>query len=164
MNERSRLIAYRLLLRLYPASFRHEYGEEMCAVFARRRRDTRTTLGAAALWCSAIGDTGATAAMVHWDILRQDLRYTARTLGRTRGFALTAVLIVSLGIAATTAAFSVTDFVLIRPLPFPDADRLVKVWERRPGFSRLELSPANYRDWQRVARRSRHSPPIAASW
>lgn len=143
--------AYRLLLRLYPASFRHEYGEELCAVFARRRREARTMVEIAALWRGAIGDACATAAMVHWDVLRQDLRYASRTLGRTPAFAATAVAIVSLGVGATTAAFSVMDFALIRPLPFPDPERLVKVYERRPGFPRMELSPANYRDFKRTA-------------
>src|SRR5262252_6342086 len=90
-------------------------------------------------------------ALVQWDMLRQDVRYGLRVLRRAPGFAMTSILIVALGIGATTAAFSVTDFVLIRPLPFPEAHRLVKLWERRPGFTRLELSPANYRDWKRSA-------------
>src|SRR5919198_825368 len=142
---------YRWLLRLYPASFRNEYGREMAAVFARERRDTRTALGMAALWLRAIADTCVNAAGIHWDILRQDLRYTLRTLRRTPAFALTAVTVVALGIGATTAAFSLADFVLIRPLPFPEADRLVRFSEERPGFPRMELAPANYRDLKRMA-------------
>jgi predicted permease len=140
--------AYNLLLRLYPASFRNEYGEEMRALFARRRRDVTGPLTAISLWLQTIGEVAGTAALVHVDLLKQDLHYTARMLRRTPGFAVTAVLIVALGIGATTAAFSVTDFVLIRPLPFPQPHRLVKVWERTPNYSRLELSPANYRDWK----------------
>src|SRR5260370_6339742 len=62
-----------------------------------------------------------------------------------------AAVIIALGIGATTAVFSVTDFVLIRPLPFPHADRLVKVWERHPGFDRMQLSPDTYRDLKRAA-------------
>jgi putative ABC transport system permease protein len=142
---------YRWLLRLYPASFRNEYGREMAAVFARERRDTRTALGRSALWLRVIADTCATAAGIHRDILGQDLRYTLRTLRRTPAFALTAVTVVALGIGATTAAFSLADFVLIRPLPFPDADRLVRFSEERPGFPRMELAPANYRDLKRMA-------------
>jgi predicted permease len=92
----------------------------------------------------------ADAAQVQADMLRQDLRYTARTL-RSPGFAITAIVIVALGIGATTAAFSVTDFVLIRPLPFPEPDRLVKLYERTPGYGRLELSAANYRDWKQAS-------------
>ena len=86
----------------------------------------------------------------HWDILKQDLRYTARTLGRARGFALTAILVTALGVGANTAAFSVADFVLFRPLPFPDPDKLVRVCEGpRTGGAwgcMNQLSPANYRD------------------
>src|SRR5258708_19378052 len=69
-------------------------------------------------------------------------------VGRAPGFGITAIVIVALGIGATTAAFSVTDFVLLRPLPFSEPDRLVKLYERTPGYSRLELSAANYRDWK----------------
>ena len=57
-------------------------------------------------------------------------------------------IIVALGIGATTAAFSVTDFVLLRPLPFPEPDRLVRLYEKTPAYSQLELSAANYRDWK----------------
>ena len=140
---------YALLLHLYPKSFRREYGADMTEIFGRRRRDAAGVAARMALWAAAIVDILTSAALVHGDILGQDLRYTARTLRRAPGFALTAVLVVALGIGATTAAFSVTDFVLIRPLPFPEAGRLVKLWERTPGYSRMELSPANYRDWKR---------------
>jgi predicted permease len=142
---------YRLLLRLYPASFRNEYGEEMRALFVGRRRRAGGVVGVAALWLSTIAEVAGNAAVVHADILRQDLSYTGRGLRRAPGFAFTAVLIVALGIGATTAAFSVTDFVLIRPLPFPDPNRLVKVWERTPGYPSMELSPPNYRDWKAAA-------------
>ena len=142
---------YRTLLRLYPASFRHEYGGDMAAIFERRRREAGGPLAVLVLWLGAVADTVASAAAVHADILRQDLRYTARSLGRSKGFAVTAIAVVGLGIGATTAVFSVTDFVLIRPLPFPRADRLVRVWERHPGYPQMELSPANYRDFKKAA-------------
>ena len=143
---------YDLLLRLYPASFRNEYGAEMRALFGERRRVATSAFARAAIGLSAVGEVSVNAALAHWDLLRQDFAYTARMLRRAPAFAITAVVIVALGIGATTAAFSLADFVLIRPLPFRDADRLVKVWERRPGFPRMELSPSNYRDWKRVAR------------
>ena len=143
---------YQLLLLLYPASFRAEYGDEMRAVFARRRRDAAGLPGIAWLWIASLFETLWDAAAVHWDILRQDLSYTARTLSRSPGFTLTAVLVIALGIGANTAAFSVTDFVLIRPLAFPDPDRLVNLWENVPRYSRMELSPANYRDWKRMSK------------
>ena len=138
---------YNLLLRLYPSSFRNEYGEEMRPLFARRLEQT-SGIDLLVLWLSTIGEVFANALAVHLDILKQDLSYTGRVLRRTPGFAITAVLIVAIGVGATTAAFSVTDFVLLRPLPFPEADRLVKLWERTPGYGRMELSAANYRDWK----------------
>ena len=84
-------------------------------------------------------------------MLRQDLVYTGRALRRAPGFALTAILVVALGIGANTAAFSVADFVLLRPLPFPHPEQLVKVWARTPGYGRMELSPPNYRDFKKAA-------------
>src|SRR5436305_13228847 len=121
----------------------------MRALFARRRAPAGR-LGAIGLWLETIPDVLGNAALVHADLLRQDLSYTVRMLRRSPGFAITALLIVSLGIGATTAAFSVTDFVLLRPLPFSEPDRLVKLWQRTPGY-RMELSPANYRDFKRAA-------------
>ena len=139
---------YRALLTLYPKSFRGEYAGEMCAVFEQRRRAADGVAGRALLWLTEAGDVLLTAVAAHWDLTRQDLRFTARALGRTPGFALTAVLVIGLGVGANTAAFSVADFVLLRPLPYPQSDRLVKLWEGVPGYSRIEVSPANYRDWK----------------
>jgi hypothetical protein len=99
---------------------------------------------------AAIWEVLVNAPAVHWDILRQDLRYTARTLLARRGFTAVAILVLALGIGANTAVFSVTDYVLIRPLPFPAANRLVKVWENLPGYPEMELSPADYRDWKKM--------------
>src|SRR5262249_11443174 len=57
-----------------------------------------------------------------------------------------------LGVGANTAAFSIADFVLIRPLPFADAGRLVKLWSQQlPGNGRFEVSPPNYRDWKAMS-------------
>src|SRR5258707_7216475 len=104
---------YNWLLRLYPASFRNEYGEELRAIFLRRRRQASGS-GVAGLWISAVGEVIGNALAVHWDILTQDLAYSARVLRRSPWFAATAIIIVALGVGATTAAFSVTDFVLLR--------------------------------------------------
>jgi putative ABC transport system permease protein len=140
--------AYNLLLFFYPASFRHEYGAEMRVLFARRRRDASGPVAAVTLWLGTIAEVVGNAFLVHLDLLDQDLRYTLRMLKRAPGFATTAVMIVALGIGATTAAFSVADFVLLRPLPFPEPNRLIRLWERTADYGRLELSPANYRDWK----------------
>lgn len=140
---------YRAILHLYPKSFRGEYGEEMCAIFVRRRRDTTGPFAVVALWAETCADVVFNATAVHWDILRQDVRYTARTLRRAWGFALTSIAIVALGVGANTAVFSVTDFVLLRPLPFPQPERLVKLWEGPGGSCCNDVAPANYRDWKR---------------
>src|SRR5262245_26294062 len=144
--------AYDFLLRLYPASFRNEYGEEMRALFAHNRREANGWFGVAAIWLLALADTARNATLAHADILGQDLRFTARILRHSPGFAVTAILLVTLGIGATTAAFSVTDFVLLRPLPFFEPQRLVTIMETTPGYPTMELSGPNYRDWTGVAK------------
>src|SRR3954464_11406495 len=122
----------------------------MRAVF-RRRRQAVGAGGAMVLWIATLTEVLGNAVLVHIDLLRQDLSYTVRMLRRAPGFPITAMVIVALGIGATTAAYSVTDFVLLRPLPFPEPDRLVKLLERTPGYGRMELSAANYRDWKQAA-------------
>ena len=139
---------YRALLHLYPVSFRREYGAEMCALFGVRMRQAGPGLPRLALWAATMVEVATNAAAVHRDVLRHDLRYTFRTLVRSPGFALTAILVTALGIGATTAAFSVADFVLLRPLPFADPARIVKLWEYPPGGGRFELSPPNYNDYR----------------
>ena len=143
---------YRALLRFYPRSFRLEYGDEMCAVFAR---ELQASSGLKKTWF-LIGtpfDTLANAARVHGDITRQDLRYALRSLRRTPGFTITAIVVAAIGIGATTATFSIADHVLFRPLPFAQPDRLVRLWQTQAsrGYSRLEPSPPNYLDWKRIA-------------
>ena len=78
--------------------------------------------------------------------LRQDFRYALHTLRRAPGFALIAILTLALGIGATTSIFSVMNGVVLRPLPFPDADELVQVHTRVQGepASRRSLSPPNF--------------------
>lgn len=143
---------YRALLWLYPAGFRAEYRHELAAAFAERAGRFSGPLAPLAIALAAIGDVVPNALAAHWDILRQDLRYAVRSLRRTPGFAVTAVLVVALGVGANTAAFSLADFVLVRPLGFPEPDRLVKLWETTPGYGRMEFSPANYRDVKTMAR------------
>lgn len=142
---------YRLLLHLYPVSFRSEYGDEMAAIFARRMGEAEGPFALLILWWNTLIEVFANASAAHTEILRQDLRYVVRSLRGSPGFAFTAILVVALGIGATTAAFSVADHVLIRPLPFRDPEQVVKLWETLPSSPRLEPSPPNYRDWKQMS-------------
>jgi putative ABC transport system permease protein len=142
---------YRALLRLYPAGYRAEYGDELHATFLQQLR-ARGRLAPLVAPFAALADVVPNAFLVHLELLRQDLRHAGRALARTPGFALTVILVVALGVGANTAAFSLADFVLLRPLPFAESDRLVKLWQSVPGYGRSELSPANYRDWRAAAR------------
>jgi predicted permease len=85
------------------------------------------------------------------DAFSQDLRYTFRRLRKDLAFALTAILILALGIGANTAIFSVIHRVLLKPLPYKEADRLVMVWEQNPhrGWFENIVSAANFLDWEK---------------
>jgi putative ABC transport system permease protein len=80
----------------------------------------------------------------------RDLRYALRGLRLNPGFSVTAVLSLALGIGASAAIFTVADNLLLRPLPYPDAGRLVMVWETNPhtATDHNVVSPANYFDWK----------------
>jgi putative ABC transport system permease protein len=82
--------------------------------------------------------------------LMQDLRYGVRMLVRSTGFSLVAVLTIALGIGANTAIFSVVNALLIRPLPYPQPDRLVMVYQdlrARGGPATEWATPGNFVDW-----------------
>ena len=81
-----------------------------------------------------------------------DLRHSLRTMLRTPAFALAVVGVLALGIGANTAIFSIVDAVLLRPLPFAQPERLVRLYTRTPDGQPFEVSPGKFYDWQRSAR------------
>jgi predicted permease len=80
--------------------------------------------------------------------LIQDLRYTLRQLRKNRGFTIVAILTLALGIGANSAIFSVVNGVLLNPLPFPNASRIVSLFQEKPNFSKGSISYPNFLDWQ----------------
>jgi putative ABC transport system permease protein len=82
------------------------------------------------------------------ETLVQDLRFALRVLRKNPGFALVAVLVLAIGIGANTAIFSVVDTVLLRPLPYPHADRLVSVENVFPQTGRTPMTYSNFLFWR----------------
>jgi putative ABC transport system permease protein len=85
-----------------------------------------------------------------WDQLLADVRFGLRMMRKSPGFTAVVALTLALGIGANTYIFSMVDALLLRPMQFPEAGRIVALWERLPnqGVERNELSPANFLDWQ----------------
>jgi putative ABC transport system permease protein len=84
------------------------------------------------------------------DTLVRDLRYAFRTLARTPGFTVAAIATLALGIGANATVFSALDAILLRPLPFPEADRLVRVIQTQERGSDTHVSPPRLEEWNRL--------------
>ena len=88
-----------------------------------------------------------------FESLVRDVRYGVRTLIKSPGFAIAGIVILGLGIGVNTAIFTVVNAVVLRPLPFADADRIMRLWHTPPqstfaGMDVFALSPANFIDWE----------------
>jgi hypothetical protein len=89
---------------------------------------------------------------IEWlDNLARDAKFAARQLAANPSFAITAVLVLALGIGACTAIFSFVDAALVKPLPFHDPQRLVSVFETVESCPLCNVSYQNFRDWQKIA-------------
>ena len=142
---------YRRLLRLYPRDFSDEYAGEMTRLYRDRVRDE----GPASVWLGLASDLVRTAPSEQISTLVGDARHAWRTWRRTPVLALAAILTLALGVGANTAVFSVVHGVLLRPLPYPTADRLVEVFEdnsRAGGGPFFRVSLPNYLSWVERAR------------
>ena len=168
------MTVYRLLLLLSPRRIRREFGADMERMFEAQYAATRTSgRSLAVFWLSAVADAfvhgGAERLSVaaaqgrraireakRWRCymcaLGQDIRHAVRLIALQPGLTAVALLTMALGIGANTAIFSAVDAILLRPLPYPDPDRLVVVWEKRPAEGVLNnvVATADYVDWARM--------------
>src|SRR5690606_775111 len=82
----------------------------------------------------------------------RDAQYAVRALTRTPTFALVAILTLGLGLGAATAVFSVVNGVLLRPLPYPEGDRIVRLLHVDEDGPKRNVSEPNFRDWEEQSR------------
>jgi putative ABC transport system permease protein len=138
---------YRRLIRVFPASFRAEYGEEMADAFASQWREARHRERRVATLVRAFGRLPAVVVAEWWEAAlrvrgrRRDrrrgggvlmgslqmIRYGVRSLLRTPAFTLGVVLLLGLGVGSASAIYAVVDHVLLRSLPYPSVERLFEV-------------------------------------
>src|SRR5688500_17885347 len=160
---------YSALLILLPPRFRPRYGREMVELLARRMTDAPTARARIRVRAGGIldllvesfsertrgeGREAVTRRGATMEGFLLDTRQSVRALWRTPGFTVIAVLTIGLGIGATTAIFSVLNGVVLRPLPFTEADRLAMVWmdNQRIGMRTDITSWPNFEDWRRESR------------
>jgi putative ABC transport system permease protein len=167
MRDALPLLVYRALLRLYPDAFRERYAAEMLsdarALMAQRRRE-RGVRGVAAAVSLLVRDAVVNGLRQRLRrggnrttkpgrrggvrMLWYDIRHGVRVLVRSPGFALAAIATIALGIGATASIFSVLHAVLLRPLPYPEPDRLVRIGELTPQGQEFATSPPNLLDFR----------------
>ncbi len=173
MSPRDAML-YRLLLRAFPSHVRRQFGADMTAMFGEQLADARRAgAGTARIWTAAVADAvingaaerlrplrGHGGALKHetrrwrwWmHAVREDIRYAFRLMRRQPGVTVIAIATLALGIGANTAIFSAVNAVLLRPLPYPEPERVMTVWERRAaeGVNDNVVSPADFLDWARL--------------
>jgi putative ABC transport system permease protein len=166
--------AYRALLRLGPRALRERHGEEMEALFMERWSQSRGA--SVSVWASAILDLARArlrdqrrAARRVWeprtkarrtDMIGHDLRYALRSLLRQRLAGALVVAMLALGLAANVAVFGLINGLFLRPLPFPEPERLVYINERAPRWN-LDVVGINYPDLDQWRREQRQFEAIA---
>jgi len=143
---------FQSLLKLFPFDFRSDFGGEMEEVFDAQRADAERQgrVGIFRLWWETLTGIFTTAPREHWEMLKQDAGYALRMMGRNKAFTLAAALTLGLGIGANTAIFSVVHSVLLKPLPYGQGPRLVRLRQAAPKLGRLNIgfSEKELKDYQ----------------
>jgi putative ABC transport system permease protein len=141
-------------LHLYPAAYRDEYGREMTLVLVDRLRAEHSAVARIVVLVAAVGGIVADAPKQHALVLAQDLRLALRLIRRERWFATVAIGTVAIGIALSTAVFSVGKSLLVDQLPYREADRATMVWVTNPrqGFDRDVTSYPRLLAWREHSR------------
>ena len=158
---------YRALLWLFPSAFRDRFAADLVELFHDKHRAAKAhgPRALAAFWIGILTDVIVSAVAERiggrpytsperrgsrMEALLQDIRYAARIIHRRPALSIVIVLTLALGIGANTAIFSIVNTVLLRRLPYPDADRLVRIWERQldTGAPERPVRPANFFEWK----------------
>lgn len=164
----------RLALLAFPDWFRYRYRGEMLGAFTARLDEVMSTQGSTAAWrltaatCRDLVASGLRERfapplvldpMPHpedtrMNALLADLRYGLRSLRRRPAYALVAILTLGVGIGASTAMFSIANGVVLQPMPYPEPDRLVRVFDTNVERGALSStsSPANFAGWRTAAK------------
>ncbi len=157
------MIFFKILVRLFPENFRERYGEEMAEMFADIRRE-RGRWGALWFYPVAARDIVLEATRTRlrtpkteknnvWQFvhdLKSDLIFALRGLFKNSGFATVAIVTIAVGIGANAAVFSVVNGVLVKPLPYPESERLVMIFNRwtNLGVHRNAQNPGDFFDYR----------------
>jgi putative ABC transport system permease protein len=153
-GERRARALFAGVLHFYPASYRDEYGREMTLVLVDRLRGEHNAAGRVVVFIAAVASVLADAPQQHAFVLAQDLRLALRLIARERWFATVAISTVAIGIALSTAVFSVGKSLLVDALPYREAERAAMVWVTNPrqGYDRDVTSYPRLLAWRERSR------------
>ncbi len=141
---------YRGLLWLYPLEFREHFSQEICLLLSDNLRAQPTAPRRLAVWLAAAAAILTGAPREHYHMIRQDSIYALRTMRREKTTTLIAILVLAVGIGSTSTVFNLVNGLLLRPLPFPEQNRLIYVEEsngKEGGISGNVAFP-NYLDFR----------------